>query len=72
MTEAANKTTPKDSVNWVLIRTHCGRISPGAREASAPEGVNQYIEVKGQFSRYDQDPYAEPLTRAPVTRRSTL
>ena len=31
-----------------------------------PEGVNQYIEVKGQFSRYEQDPYAEPLTRAPV------
>jgi cyclohexanone monooxygenase len=31
-----------------------------------PEGVNQYIEVKGDFSRYDEDPYVEPIIRAAV------
>ncbi len=32
-----------------------------------PDGIAQYIEVKGDFTRYADDPYVEPgFTRAPV------
>jgi cation diffusion facilitator CzcD-associated flavoprotein CzcO len=32
-----------------------------------PEGVDQYVEVKGDFSRYVDDPYVDPnFTRGPV------
>jgi len=33
-----------------------------------PDGNEQYVEVKGDFSRYIDDPYVEPgFTRAPLT-----
>src|SRR5579863_926590 len=33
-----------------------------------PDGNEQYVEVKGDFSRYIDDPYVDPgFTRAPVT-----
>ena len=32
-----------------------------------PDGVEQYVEIKAEFSRYIDDPYVEPgFTRAPV------
>ena len=32
-----------------------------------PDGNEQYVEVKAEFSRYVEDPYVEPgFTRAPV------
>src|SRR5262245_22584021 len=32
-----------------------------------PDGIDQYVEVKAEFSRYIDDPYVEPgFTRAPV------
>ncbi len=32
-----------------------------------PDGVEQYLEIKAEFSRYIDDPYVEPgFTRAPV------
>ena len=30
------------------------------------DGNEQYIEVVGDFSRYVDDPYVEPLTRDPL------
>src|SRR5262244_3987180 len=33
-----------------------------------PDGIDQYVEVKAEFSHYVDDPYVEPgFTRAPVT-----
>src|SRR5204863_5669206 len=33
-----------------------------------PDGNEQYVEVKGDFSRYIDDPYVEPgFTREPLT-----
>jgi len=31
------------------------------------EGNNQYLEIAGDFARYSEDPYAQPLTREPIT-----
>ncbi|HSC61763.1 MAG TPA: NAD(P)/FAD-dependent oxidoreductase [Rhizomicrobium sp.] len=31
------------------------------------EGNEQYIEIKGQFAHYLEDPYVAPITRAPLT-----
>ncbi len=30
------------------------------------DGISQYVEVKAEFSRYVEDPYVEPIERAPV------
>src|SRR5580693_628962 len=32
-----------------------------------PEGNDQYVEVKGQFAHYLDDPYVERIERAPLT-----
>src|SRR6185503_8437569 len=31
------------------------------------EGNEQYVEIKGQFAHYLEDPYVAPITRAPLT-----
>ena len=31
------------------------------------DGNEQYIEIKGQFAHYLDDPYVAPITRAPLT-----
>jgi len=68
MTEAANKTEAPKGLGELGFDPDALRekYRQEREKRLRPEGVNQYIQVKGQFSRYDQDPYAEPLTRAPV------
>jgi cation diffusion facilitator CzcD-associated flavoprotein CzcO len=34
-----------------------------------PDGNDQYVEVTGDFSHYVDDPYVEPITRAPVVEQ---
>ena len=37
------------------------------------DGIDQYVEVKAEFSRYVEDPYVTPgFTRAPVLLYSTV
>src|SRR4026208_1575340 len=31
------------------------------------DGNEQYVEVVGEFARYLEDPYVEPITREPLT-----
>ena len=46
-----------------LLRKYLGERDKRLRE----DGVDQYVEVKAEFSRYIEDPYVEPgFTRAPV------
>ena len=43
-------------------------IARSATNASAPTAIEQYVEVKGDFSRYVDDPYVDPgFTREPLT-----
>ena len=53
------------------IRTPCGRSTRrSATSGSAPDGNDQYVEVKAEFSNYVDDPYVEPgFTREPLLRR---
>ena len=42
---------------------------PSATSACGPDGNDQYIEPTGRFAHFLDDPYAEPVERAP--RRPT-
>src|SRR5229473_947655 len=73
MTKAANKTEASKGFAELdfdpdALRDLREKYRQEREKRLRPEGLAQYIEVKGDFSRYVDDPYVDPnFTRAPVT-----
>ncbi|NNL84158.1 MAG: hypothetical protein HKP27_00810, partial [Myxococcales bacterium] len=74
--ESLNRETPNQELDTVL-KEIVGEINFDPAELKArylrerdkrmrDDGNDQYIEVKGDFSNYVDDPYAAPEERAPV------
>ena len=59
------------SRRWISIPTPCARNTAPERDKRLRSDANaQYVEVKGDFGHYIDDPYVEPgFTRAPLDRR---
>jgi cation diffusion facilitator CzcD-associated flavoprotein CzcO len=72
MTKASNKTEDSKGVAELdfdqdALRDVREKYRQEREKRLRPDGVAQYIEVKGDFSRYVDDPYVDPnFTRAPV------